>query len=83
MFDQVVSSCGNPMMVESEDGCRWMVVFGSFFVQFIVCGITYTLGIFQVVFQDVFTEDHFDTSWAGAILLYTTALTSALLVMWL
>ena len=30
------------------------------------------------MFCDVFGKDHFDTSWAGSILLYTTALTSML-----
>ncbi|XP_053404358.1 monocarboxylate transporter 12-like isoform X3 [Mercenaria mercenaria] len=77
MIEQVAASCASSTMNDpTEDGSRWVIVLGSFFVQFIVCGITYSLGIFQVVFQDVFSEDHFDTSWAGSILLYVTALTS-------
>ncbi|KAL4220661.1 hypothetical protein ACF0H5_021056 [Mactra antiquata] len=79
MIEQVTASCVAPEMHDpGEDSSRWLVVIGSFFVQFIICGITYSLGIFHVVFQDVFTEDHFDTSWAGSILLYVTALTSVL-----
>lgn len=77
MIEQIEASCVSSAMHDPvEDGSRWMVVLGSFLVQFIVCGITYSLGIFQVVFQDVFSEDHFDTSWAGSIMLYVTALTS-------
>lgn len=80
MIEQVQASCVTPTMDGPVgDGSRWVIVLGSFFVQFIVCGITYSLGIFQIVFQDVFSEDHFDTSWAGSILLYVTALTSVVL----
>lgn len=76
MIEQVAAGISSSMDDPGEDGSRWIIVIGSFFVQFIVCGITYSLGIFQVVFQDVFSEDHFDTSWAGSILLYVTALSS-------
>lgn len=74
----VVTVTGKPTMQEDEDGRRWLVVIAAFFVQFIICGISYSLGIFQVVFQDVFSTDFFDTSWAGSIQLYVTALTSVL-----
>ncbi|KAJ8310095.1 hypothetical protein KUTeg_011960 [Tegillarca granosa] len=63
-------------MNEDEDGWKWLVVLAAFMVQFIVCGITYSIGIFHAVFQEVFDHDHFDTSWTGSILLYVTALTS-------
>jgi len=53
-----------------------MVVVAAFFVQFIVCGITYSIGLFHPVFRQVFEHDHFDTSWVGSILLYVTAVTS-------
>ncbi|XP_052782475.1 monocarboxylate transporter 12-like isoform X2 [Mya arenaria] len=76
MYDHVASTCGVGEMSGEDAAGRWIVVLGSFFVQFIVCGITYSIGIFQIVFQDVFGKDHFDTSWVGSILLYTTALTS-------
>ena len=76
----VVTVTGKPTMQEDEDGRRWLVVIAAFFVQFIICGISYSLGIFQVVFQDVFSTDFFDTSWAGSIQLYVTALTSKCLI---
>ncbi|WAR27799.1 MOT12-like protein [Mya arenaria] len=76
MYDHVASTCGVGEMSGEDAAGRWIVVLGSFFVQFIVCGITYSIGIFQIVFQDVFGKDHFDTSWVGSILLYTTALTT-------
>ena len=72
----VVTVTGKPTMQEDEDGRRWIVVIAAFFVQFIICGISYSIGVFQIVFQDVFSIDYFDTSWAGSIQLYTTALTS-------
>ncbi|BFZ00217.1 hypothetical protein BsWGS_03256 [Bradybaena similaris] len=63
----------------SEDGCwHWMVVVAAFFTQFIVCGITYSLGVFHVIFKDMFNATHFDTSWIGSILLYVTALSSVM-----
>ncbi|KAK3095672.1 hypothetical protein FSP39_017469 [Pinctada imbricata] len=62
-----------------EDGYRWVVVIAAFFTQFIVCGITYSVGVFQIVFRTNFNHDDFDTSWIGSILLYTTALTSIVL----
>ncbi|KAH3806466.1 monocarboxylate transporter 12-like isoform X2 [Dreissena polymorpha] len=78
MFDHVASSSlGSDMGAHEEEMAgRWVVVLGSFFVQFLVCGITYSVGIFHVMFQDVFGENHFDTSWAGSIQIYTTALSS-------
>ena len=78
MIEAQIALIGKPTMQDDVGGGRWMIVFGSFFVQFIVCGITYSLGIFQIIFQDVFSKNHFDTSWAGAILIYVTALTSKL-----
>lgn len=65
--------------MEEDEGCeRWVVVMAAFFTQFIVCGVTYSLGVFHVVFKDIFYESHFDTSWIGSILLYVTALSSKL-----
>ncbi|PVD19089.1 hypothetical protein C0Q70_21648 [Pomacea canaliculata] len=65
--------------MQEEEGCeRWLVVIAAFFTQFIICGVTYSLGIFHVVFKDVFYESHFDTSWIGSILLYITALSSVM-----
>ena len=75
----VVTVTSKPTMQEDEDGRRWIVVIAAFFVQFIICGISYSIGVFQIVFQDVFSIDYFDTSWAGSIQLYTTALTSKFL----
>lgn len=78
--DTIIPS--KPAMRDSMgDGGRWMIVFAAFIVQFIVCGITYCLGIFHIIFQDVFSQDHFDTSWAGSILLYVTALSSKFVCM--
>ncbi|XP_021349826.1 monocarboxylate transporter 12-like isoform X1 [Mizuhopecten yessoensis] len=69
----------NKMYREEEGARKWVVVVAAFFVQFIICGITYSLGIFHHVFQQVFEHDHFDTSWAGSILLYVTAITSVVM----
>ena len=66
------------MAMSEESNYKWVVVVAAFFTQFIVCGITYSIGVFQIVFQTIFDHDHFDTSWVGSILLYTTALTSKL-----
>ncbi|XP_050403994.1 monocarboxylate transporter 12 isoform X2 [Patella vulgata] len=57
----------------------WLVVLAAFFSQFIICGITYSLGVFHVVFRDHFSATHFDASWTGSILLYVTALSSIML----
>ena len=72
----VIAAKGDLNMVEEEGNWKWAVVVASFFVQFIICGISYSIGIFHVVFQEIFEHDHFDTSWVGSILLYVTALTS-------
>lgn len=66
----------SPSMDQGEDGWRWAVMVAGFFTQFIVCGITYSLGVFHVVFKDIFYTSHFDTSWIGSVLLYVTALSS-------
>lgn len=63
-------------MAREEDSWRWVVTIAAFLTQFIVCGITYSLGVFHVVFKDTFYESHFETSWVGSILLYVTALSS-------
>ncbi|XP_067668858.1 monocarboxylate transporter 12-like [Haliotis asinina] len=66
--------------MNEEDGYRkWVVVIAAFFTQFIVCGITYSLGVFHVIFRDIFQKNHFDTSWVGSVLLYVTALSSVML----
>ncbi|KAK7090891.1 monocarboxylate transporter 12-like isoform X2 [Littorina saxatilis] len=76
----VVTTKRKASMEEEDEGCeRWMVVVAAFFVQFIVCGVTYSLGVFHVIFKDIFYESHFDTSWVGSILLYITALSSVML----
>jgi hypothetical protein len=72
----VIAAKGDLNMAEDDGEWKWAVVFASFFVQFIICGISYSIGIFHVVFLDIFEHDHFDTSWVGSILLYVTALTS-------
>lgn len=77
VYDTSVSS-GVTKMERDDAEKPWRIVIASFFVQFIVCGITYSLGIFHIIFQDVFSQDHFDTSWAGSILIYVTALTSVM-----
>ncbi|KAL8595983.1 hypothetical protein ACOMHN_018295 [Nucella lapillus] len=64
---------------EEEGWERWGVVVAAFFTQFIVCGLTYSLGVFHVVFKDTFYQSHFDTSFIGSILLYVTALSSVML----
>ncbi|KAK3594903.1 hypothetical protein CHS0354_020560 [Potamilus streckersoni] len=73
-----VTNTPKPSMSGEESGGSWLVVVAAFFVQFIICGISYSLGIFHIVFQDVYAHNHFDTSWIGSIQLYTTALTSIL-----
>ena len=73
----IVVSTQRKSTMEDEGGCeRWVVVVGAFFTQFIICGITYSVGLFHVIFKDMFYESHFDTSWIGSILLYITALSS-------
>ena len=71
----------SPMSRKEEDGWRWAVVIAAFFTQFIVCGITYSIGVFHVIFKDIFYESHFDTSWIGSVLLYVTALSSKKLLL--
>lgn len=75
----VIAAKGDLNMAEVDGEWKWAVVVASFFVQFIICGISYSIGIFHMVFQDIFEHDHFDTSWVGSILLYVTALTSVVL----
>ncbi|VDI21340.1 monocarboxylate transporter 12-like isoform X2 [Mytilus galloprovincialis] len=75
----VIAAKGDSNMVEETGDWKWAVVVASFFVQFIICGISYSIGIFHIVFKDIFEHDHFDTSWVGSILLYVTALTSIVL----
>ncbi|XP_005099372.1 monocarboxylate transporter 12 [Aplysia californica] len=76
----VVTTVSSSAPMAKEDGCwRWVVVVAAFFTQFIVCGITYSLGVFHVIFKDIFYESHFDTSWVGSVLLYVTALSSVML----
>ncbi|KAL3846917.1 hypothetical protein ACJMK2_017865 [Sinanodonta woodiana] len=70
-------------MSGEEGGGSWLVVAAAFFVQFIICGISYSLGIFHVVFQDVFAHNHFDTSWVGSIQLcigFGLALTPSIMI---
>lgn len=75
----VVATKRKSSAMEEEEGSeRWVVVVAAFFTQFIVCGVTYSLGVFHVIFKDVFSESHFDTSWIGSILLYVTALSSVM-----
>ena len=68
-------------MAREADSWRWVVAIAAFLTQFIVCGITYSLGVFHVVFRDTFYESHFETSWVGSILLYVTALSSKALAL--
>ena len=68
------------MMSGDTGGYRWVVAIAAFFTQFIICGITYSIGVFHIVFSKIFNEDHFNTSWIGSILLYSTALTSELIL---
>ena len=72
-----VVKCNQRVRMLDEVGQeKWLVLTAAFFTQFIVCGVTYSLGIFHVIFKDIFYESHFDTSWTGSILLYTMSLTS-------
>lgn len=80
----IVVTVKQKLTMQEEEGCeRWLVVIAAFFTQFIICGVTYSLGIFHVVFKDVFYESHFDTSWIGSILLYITALSSMFIFMFI
>ena len=73
----IVVTRESTIIMEEEGDCeKWVVVMAAFFTQFIVCGVTYSLGVFHVVFKDIFYESHFDTSFVGSILLYITALSS-------
>lgn len=70
-----VSAMGS---ASDDGGWKWAVVTAAFFSQFIICGITYSVGVFHVIFKDIFYESHFETSWIGSILLYVTALSSVM-----
>lgn len=72
----IAISVPDVMLPRDSGGYRWVVAIAAFFTQFIICGITYSIGVFHIVFSKIFNEDHFNTSWIGSILLYTTALTS-------
>lgn len=72
----IAISVPDVMLPRDSGGNRWVVAIAAFFTQFIICGITYSIGVFHIVFSKIFNEDHFNTSWIGSILLYTTALTS-------
>ncbi|CAG5121440.1 unnamed protein product [Candidula unifasciata] len=76
----IVTTVHSSPTMAPKDGCWcWAVVVATFFTQFIICGITYSLGVFHVIFKDMFNQSHFDTSWVGSILLYVTALSSIML----
>lgn len=72
----IAISVPDVMLPGDSGGYRWVVAIAAFFTQFIICGITYSIGVFHIVFSKIFNEDHFNTSWIGSILLYSTALTS-------
>lgn len=72
----IAISVPDVMLPRDSGGYRWVVAIAAFFTQFIICGITYSIGVFHIVFSKIFNEDHFNTSWIGSILLYSTALTS-------
>lgn len=78
----IVISVSDMILPVDRGNHRWIVAIAAFFTQFIICGITYSIGVFHVVFSKIFNEDHFNTSWVGSILLYTTALTSEVLISW-
>lgn len=75
----IAISVPDVMLPRDSGGNRWVVAIAAFFTQFIICGITYSIGVFHIVFSKIFNEDHFNTSWIGSILLYTTALTSVVM----
>lgn len=75
----IAISVPNVMLPGDSGGYRWVVAIAAFFTQFIICGITYSIGVFHIVFSKIFNEDHFNTSWIGSILLYSTALTSVVM----
>ena len=73
----IVVTVKHKQIMSEDDGPRkWVIVVAAFFTQLIICGITYSIGIFHVVFRDHFQQNHFDISWVGSILLYVTALSS-------
>lgn len=74
----VVTVKTTSMMQEDTGGWKWAVMVAAFFVQFIVCGITYSMGIFHVVFRNIFAGSQFDTSWVAALLFHVTAISSVL-----
>ena len=46
-----------------------MVLFASFFSNFIVDGVSYAMGIFYVEFLEAFEGDHAKTAWVGSVLI--------------
>ncbi|XP_014779051.1 monocarboxylate transporter 13 isoform X2 [Octopus bimaculoides] len=74
----IVTLKTSSMMQEDTGGRKWAVMVSAFFVQFIICGITYSMGIFHVVFRHIFAGSHFDTSWVSALLLHVTVISSVL-----
>ncbi|XP_013381568.1 monocarboxylate transporter 12-like [Lingula anatina] len=51
-----------------DGGWGWLVVLASFLLHVIVDGVSFSMGIFYVVFLDTFQETKSNTSWIGSIL---------------
>ncbi len=66
-------------MTAPDGGWGWLVVVGSFMLQGITVGITYTFGILYVDLLDHFKESESLTAWIGSIqafLMYSTGMSS-------
>ncbi len=64
-------------MTAPDGGWGWLVVIGSFMLQGITVGITYTFGILYVELLDDFKESESLTAWIGSIqafLMYSTGM---------
>lgn len=75
-FQMIAISVFDVMLLRDSGGNRWVVVIVVFFMQFIICGIIYSIGVFYIVFSKIFNEDYFNILWIGLILLYMIVLIS-------
>ena len=62
------------MTLDKQAGFGWSVVAASFLVHFIVGGLAYSGGVWQLIFIDYFESTQYNTAWLCAILLSLTAL---------
>ena len=59
---------------EEKVGWGWCVMVASFLVHAIVGGIGYSCGVWQMIFQNYFGKNRYETAWLGSVLLGLTVL---------